>query len=65
MGPEFLEFLRKRLVLMKELLADDGSIYVRLDQKMTHYTKVIMDEIFGMNNFELDYKKKMSSKGFY
>lgn len=43
---EFIEFLRKRLVLMKELLSDDWSIFVHLDWKKWHYIKVIMDEIF-------------------
>ena len=43
---EFIEFIRKRLVLMRELLAEDGSIYVHLDQKKAHYIKIIMDEVF-------------------
>jgi adenine specific DNA methylase Mod len=50
-GAQFIEFLRKRLVLLRELLADDGSIYVHLDQKKGHYIKVVMDEVFGENNF--------------
>jgi len=50
-GAQFLEWLRKRLILMRELLSDDGSIYVHLDWKMGHYMKVLMDEIFGKNNF--------------
>jgi site-specific DNA-methyltransferase (adenine-specific)/adenine-specific DNA-methyltransferase len=51
-GSEFLEFLRERLILAKEILADDGSIYVHLDQKKCHYVKVILDEVFGENNFQ-------------
>lgn len=50
-GAEFVEFLRRRLILAREILADDGSIYVHLDQKMSHYIKVLMDEIFGKNYF--------------
>ena len=50
-GAEFLEFLRKRLIFLKELLADDGSIYVHLDWRKGHYIKVLMDELFGENNF--------------
>lgn len=50
-GAQFIEFLRKRLILMREILADDGSIYVHLDWKKGHYIKVIMDEIFGEHNF--------------
>lgn len=48
---EFIEFIRKRLVLMRELLADDGSIYVHLDSKKSHYIKIIMDEVFWEQNF--------------
>lgn len=50
-GAQFIEFIRKRLILAKELLSNDGVIFVHLDQKMVHYIKVIMDEIFGKNNF--------------
>ena len=44
-GSAFVEFLRKRLVLIRELLTDDGSVYVHLDQKKSHYIKVIADEL--------------------
>lgn len=50
-GAEFVEFLRRRLVLMREILADDGSIFVHLDWKKAQYLKVVMDEVFGENNF--------------
>ena len=50
-GARFIEFLRKRLVFIKELLADDGSIYVHLDWKKSHYVKTIMDEIFLEHRF--------------
>lgn len=49
-GAEFIEFLRKRLTLIKEIMCQNGSIYVHLDQKKSHYIKVIMDEIFGEGN---------------
>jgi len=49
---EFVEFIRKRLVLMRELLANDGSIYVHLDDKKCHYIKIVLDEIFWENNFQ-------------
>jgi DNA modification methylase len=48
---EFIESLRERLIYMKEILADDGSIFVHLDWKMAHYLKIIMDEVFGESNF--------------
>lgn len=44
-GSEFVEFLRERLVLLRELLASDGSIYLHLDGKMAFQMKIIMDEI--------------------
>ena len=50
-GARFVEFLRKRLIFLRELLADDGSIYVHLDWKKGHYVKVLMDEIFGETKF--------------
>jgi site-specific DNA-methyltransferase (adenine-specific)/adenine-specific DNA-methyltransferase len=51
-GAQFLEFLRKRLIFFKELLTDDGSIYVHLDEKRSHYIKVLLDEVFGENKFQ-------------
>jgi adenine-specific DNA-methyltransferase len=51
-GAAYLEFLRKRLILLEKLLANDGSIYVRIDYHFGHYIKVLMDEIFDKNNFQ-------------
>lgn len=48
---EFIEFIRKRLVLMRELLADNWVIFVHLDEKKCHYVKIIMDEVFWEHNF--------------
>lgn len=48
---EFTESMRERLIYLRELLAEDGSIYVHLDQKMSHYIKVVMDEVYGKDNF--------------
>ena len=48
---EFLEFLRKRLILIRELLSDDGSVYVHLDWRMNSYVRILMDEVFGKDNF--------------
>ena len=47
----YLDMLYPRLQLMKRLLAPDGSIYVHLDWHVGHYVKVMMDEIFGRDNF--------------
>jgi adenine-specific DNA-methyltransferase len=46
-GAEYLSFLHQRLVLLRELLSDEGLIVVHLDDKMVHYVKVLMDEVFG------------------
>jgi DNA modification methylase len=48
---EYFQFMYERLILLKELLAETGSIYVHLDYRMVHYIKTIMDEIFGDENF--------------
>ena len=40
-GTYFIEFLRKRLLLIKELLSEKGSIYLHIDYKIGHYVKVI------------------------
>ena len=40
---EFIEGLRERLIYLREILADDGSIYLHLDQKMSQYAKIVMD----------------------
>ncbi|MBI3814512.1 MAG: site-specific DNA-methyltransferase, partial [Nitrospinae bacterium] len=53
-GAKFLEFLRKRLVFLRELLSEDGSIYVHLDWKKVHYVKVLLDEVFGETKFRND-----------
>lgn len=50
-GAQFIEFLRRRLILLREVLADDGSIYVHVDWKKGHYIKAILDEIFGEDCF--------------
>ncbi len=51
-GPEsYLRMMYERLALMRDLLADNGSIYVHLDWHAGHYLKIIMDEIFGRENF--------------
>jgi len=48
----YLDFIYPRLQLMKKLLSDSGSIYVHLDWHICHYVKVLMDEIFGYDNFQ-------------
>lgn len=48
----YLRYLYPRLVLMKELLSDKGSIYVHIDWHIGHYVKIILDDIFGKDNFQ-------------
>jgi len=50
-GGSYIEFLRQRLILLRELLAKDGSIYLHLDKKMVFHMKLVMDEVFGSENY--------------
>lgn len=64
-GFEFIEFIRERLVLLKMLLSDKGSIYLHTDYKIGHYVKIVMDEIFGIENFRNDITRvKCNPKNF-
>ena len=47
----WLSLMRERLELLKNLLSDDGSIWISIDADESHYLKVLCDEIFGRNNF--------------
>jgi adenine-specific DNA-methyltransferase len=61
----YIEFMRRRLILMRECMADDGSIYIHIGHQMLAHMKVIMDEIFGMKNFRnIISRRKCSSKNF-
>lgn len=48
----WLVFMRNRLEVAKDLLSREGAIYVQLDYNEVHYCKVLMDEIFGRENFQ-------------
>ncbi len=48
----WLVFMKNRLEAAREFLSDDGSIYINLDYNEVHYCKVLMDEIFGVENFQ-------------
>lgn len=61
----YLEFMRRRLILMRQALTEDGSIYVHIGHQMLAHIKVLMDEIFGADNFRnLITRRKCSSKNF-
>lgn len=48
---QWLSMMYPRLVLLRELLAENGSIWITLDDNEAHYCKVLMDEVFGRQNF--------------
>lgn len=48
----WLTFMKNRLLIAKSLLSDDGAIYVQLDYHHVHYLKILMDEVFGEENFQ-------------
>lgn len=61
----YVEFMRRRLILMRECLADDGSIYIHIGHQMLGHLKVLMDEVFGSKNFKnIIARRKCSSKNF-
>ena len=64
-GELFLEFLRERLILIRELMSEKASIYLHIDYKIGHYVKIIMDEVFGAENFRNDITRiKCNPKNF-
>lgn len=65
LGDKFVEEIRTRLVIAKELLSPQGSIYVHTDYKIGHYLKVMMDEVLGIENFRSDITRvKCNPKNF-
>ena len=64
-GAAFVESLRERLVLLHELLSNRGSIYVHLDENMAFPMKIVMDEVFGAENFRnIITRKKCNTKNY-
>ena len=61
----WIEFMRRRLILMRELLSENGSIYIHIGHQMLFHLKLVMDEVFGENNFRnMITRKKCSSKNY-
>lgn len=62
----YLDMITRRLILMRELLSERGSIYVHVDYRTVHYMRLILDEIFGedrfLNEIIWSYKSGGSSK---
>ena len=48
----WLTFMKNRLQLARDLLSNDGAIYIQLDYHQVHYAKILLDEIFGEENFQ-------------
>lgn len=64
-GCDFVEGIRERMLLARELLSPRGSIYLHTDYKIGHYLKVMMDEVFGIENFRNDITRvKCNPKNF-
>lgn len=64
-GAEYVENLRQRLVLLRELLSSSGSIYLHLDETMVFHMKLVMDEVFGASSYRnLIVRKKCNPKNY-
>lgn len=67
---KWLAMMYPRLEMLRELLSEDGSIWVSIDDNEGHYLKVVMDEVFGRNNFVANclwqkvYSERMDARGF-
>jgi adenine-specific DNA-methyltransferase len=61
----YVEFMRRRIILLREVLAEEGSIYVHIGHQMLAHLKLILDEVFGARNFKnLIVRRKCSSKNY-
>ncbi len=64
-GNDFIAYLKERVVLIHELLSERGSLYLHIDYKIGHYVKVMLDEVFGVENFRNDITRiKCNPKNF-
>lgn len=64
-GGRYIEFLRTRLIMLRELLSEQGSIYVHLDKNMIFHIKIVMDEVFGSANFRAFITRRKSNPKNY
>ncbi len=62
MGAEYIEALRERLIYLREILSIDGNVFIRIDYRFGSYIKIIMDEIFGKDNFKNEIIVSKSSR---
>lgn len=64
-GDDFIAFLKERVLLIHDLLSEQGSLYLHIDCKIGHYVKVMLDEVFGSENFRNDITRiKCNPKNF-
>ncbi len=61
----WLTYMKNRLELARKLLSEDGSVYVNIDYNEIHYLKILMDEVFGRNNFQREIIWRMGSVSGY
>ena len=65
----YIEMLKSRFVLMRDLLSEKGSFYLHLDPTVSHFAKILLDEIFGSDNFKNEiiwcYKERERVLNFY
>lgn len=63
---EYIEFIRERLVIIRKLLSPKGTLYFHVDCKVGHYIKIVLDEIFGNENYINDITRvKSNPKNFH
>jgi adenine-specific DNA-methyltransferase len=66
----WLSLMKERLGLIRHLLSEDGTLWITIDDNEAHYLKVLLDEVFGRNNFLANclwqkvYSERMDSTGF-
>lgn len=64
-GSAFIRFLKERIELIYDLLSEKGSLYLHIDYKIGHYVKIMLDEVFGIENFRNDITRiKCNPKNF-
>ena len=62
---DYLNWIYTRLVAIREIMSDNGSIYVHLDHHICHYVKILLDEVFGEDSFQNEIIWKYSTSGAY